>query len=242
MLEKILPPSRRRSLIAPALLLALVGLYWGGMGLARRSTRLNFEVVAPGRLLRTAQPRPGDLDRIHRTEGIGTIVSLRGGEEPEVKEWAQKHGVALVSMQMKADNPPTDGQIGLFFDIMRGDPVDVEAYRDVITQRGGLQKARVFVFPQPVLLHCEGGSDRTGVMTALYRMAFQGWGVKLAQQDMTGRFHLTSMHPAQFAFLESIAPKINPYYGSRGGRLSLVPPAPAPVPSAPSAPAAAGIP
>lgn len=227
-------PGRRRRLILLASAILLVGIYWGGMRLAGRSPHLNFEVVDPDRLLRCAQPRAGDLDRILRTHGIGTIISLRGDEEPEVKEWATQNNIPRVTLKMKADDPPTDGQIGIFFDIMRGDPVVVDAYRDVFVWLSGLDQAPVFVFPHPVLIHCEGGADRTGVMVALYRMAFQGWDVKLAEQDMAGRGHISPLHPRQFEFLERIAPKINPYYGSRGGRLTQVPAAPVPTPAAPS--------
>jgi len=217
--RKLKQALKRFLLIAgvPALLAAL---YFGGLELFQRSPMLNFEVVAPGRLLRSAQPRPGDLDHILQTQGLGTIISLRGSEEPEVRDWAQKHGVALLSMQMWADHPPTPAQVGLFFDIMRGDTVDVDLYNDVVLQRAGMKKSTVFTFPFPALLHCEGGSDRTGVMVALYRMAFQGWGAKLAEDDMTAHFHITALHPDQFKFIEQVGPSVGPTYGSRSPHLA----------------------
>src|SRR6266542_1419505 len=36
----------------------------------------------------------------------------------------------------------------------------------------------------PVFVHCAGGRHRTGVMTAVYRMAVDGWGVDQAYQEM----------------------------------------------------------
>jgi hypothetical protein len=238
---KSLSKSSRRSLVILAGALAAVALYFGVMALLQRAPRLSFEVVEKGRLLRTAQPRPGDLDRILATQGLGAIFSLRGGEEPEVKQWAKEHGVIYLSTQMWADHPPTDGQIGLFFDIMRGAVIHHDRYQDVITHRTTIGPKDDFVYPFPVLIHCEGGSDRTGVMVALFRMAFQGWGVKLAEQEMSDHLHFTSLHPAQFQFLERIAPVINPYYGSRSlpvpaAPVPLAPPATAPVPSATTAP------
>jgi hypothetical protein len=37
---------------------------------------------------------------------------------------------------------------------------------------------------QPVLVHCEHGSDRTGTMVAIYRVAFDGWTKAQATEEM----------------------------------------------------------
>jgi protein tyrosine phosphatase (PTP) superfamily phosphohydrolase (DUF442 family) len=37
----------------------------------------------------------------------------------------------------------------------------------------------------PVLVHCQQGADRTGTMTALYRIAVQGWSKEEAIREMT---------------------------------------------------------
>ena len=37
----------------------------------------------------------------------------------------------------------------------------------------------------PVFLHCQHGADRTGVMTAVYRMAIQGWSKEKSIREMT---------------------------------------------------------
>ena len=46
---------------------------------------------------------------------------------------------------------------------------------------------RVVVDPknQPVFVHCLHGSDRTGVMSAVYRIAIQGWSKEEAIREMT---------------------------------------------------------
>ena len=217
-----------RPLLPVAIMAALVLGYFGAMRVLGHSPLLNYEVVEKGRLLRSAQPRPSDLDEIRARDGLGTVLSLRGSEEPEIKAWAVEQGVPLLSLKMRADVPPTAHQIDLFFSIMRGDTIRIDDYRDIIEQRANLKKASSFKFPFPVLLHCEGGSDRTGVMVALYRMAFQGWDLALAKEDMMGHFHLPSQHPAQFDFLDRIAPGINADYGSR--------PTASPAPAAPASP------
>ena len=38
---------------------------------------------------------------------------------------------------------------------------------------------------QPVLLHCKHGSDRTGMMVAIYRIVEQGWSKEDAIAEMT---------------------------------------------------------
>jgi len=206
--------KKRKYWLAGALfMLLLVGGYVGVMALLGRTPALNFEVVAKGRLLRSAQPGPGDLDEMAEDQGLGTVLSLRGIGDLDERKWAHDHGVKMVILQMYADDPPTDGQIGLFFTIMRGDTVDLDQYGSVIERTIGAVGSRV-KFPFPVLIHCEGGADRTGVMVALYRMAFQGWTLDRAKQEMTLHRHISIMHPRLFQFLDEIAPRINKFHGA----------------------------
>ena len=37
---------------------------------------------------------------------------------------------------------------------------------------------------RPIFVHCFHGSDRTGVLLAMYRMAREGWDMKSAYQEM----------------------------------------------------------
>ncbi len=39
----------------------------------------------------------------------------------------------------------------------------------------------------PVLVHCQHGADRTGSMTAIYRIVVQGWSKEAAVQEMTSK-------------------------------------------------------
>jgi len=205
--------KKRNTIIGVVFALAFTGGYWGMMEALDRAVVLNDEVVEPGRLIRSAQPWTGDLDKMLKEEGLGTIVCLRGYEEEPILEWAGKNGVKLICMKMKADDPPTAFQVGLFFDIMRGDTVRLDRYSDVIVEKVGVDGPAV-KFPFPILIHCEGGADRTGVMVALYRMTFQGWELDRARRDMIKHFHVPFLHPAQFRFLEKIAPELSPGYGS----------------------------
>ncbi|MFT7464220.1 MAG: tyrosine-protein phosphatase SIW14 [Pseudohongiellaceae bacterium] len=58
---------------------------------------------------------------------------------------------------------------------------------------------------QPVFLHCQHGADRTGAMTALYRMVVQGWSRSEAIAEMTsGGFGFHSIWVNLVSSLEEI--------------------------------------
>ena len=211
----------RRGLIILAAVAAAAGGYFAVMAGLDRAPLLNAAVVDPGRLIRSGRPEPGDLEAMRERYGLATIFSVRGVEEPDVVAWARAHGVKIVALRMWADSPPRRDQVGLFFDVMRGDTVDLGQYQAVIVELEGAG-GRVR-FPFPVLIHCDGGADRTGVMVALYRVAFEGWSVDEAEREMIRRFHLPQFHPRLFPYLERIAPQLTPEFGSRS-RPGAVPP------------------
>ena len=67
---------------------------------------------------------------------------------------------------------PTDAQVAQFFEIVNN-PAN-----------------------QPVYVHCAGGRHRTGTMTALYRMTFEGWNASQAYNEMKQyRFEGFPDHP-----------------------------------------------
>ena len=49
---------------------------------------------------------------------------------------------------------------------------------------GALRSLRLAIKRGPVLLHCEHGADRTGLITALYRVVYQGWSKEAAIEEM----------------------------------------------------------
>ncbi|MBV4486207.1 tyrosine-protein phosphatase [Pseudomonas sp. SWRI153] len=53
---------------------------------------------------------------------------------------------------------------------------------DVLTALRTLQAAEA---DGPVLMHCKHGSDRTGLMAAMYRLVIQGWTKEQALKEMT---------------------------------------------------------
>ncbi len=106
---------------------------------------LNLHKVTPD-FWRSAQPTPSQIARM-ATEGLKTIVNLRGGREygswPLEREACDAHGIALEDFVVRS----------------RGAP-----------DREGLLAAAEFFerLRYPVLVHCKSGADRAGFMAALY--------------------------------------------------------------------------
>lgn len=205
----------KAALAALVMVPAIIAAYAGVMAASDRAVLLNLEVVEPGRLIRSAEPGTGDLEMINQKHGLGTIFCLNQSEEEPILNWARQHGVEVIAVKMKSDRAPRKDQVGLFLDMMSGRTVELGRYENIITQSAGFEPHRPYRFDFPVLIHCLGGADRTGVMVAVYRMAFQGWSMEQAKTDMIMHFHVPQWKPAQFEFLEKVATDLNPYYGSR---------------------------
>jgi tyrosine-protein phosphatase SIW14 len=105
----------------------------------------NCYLVADG-FYRSEQPSKADMPLVEQA-GVKTLVNLRNVRKDRRK--ARKTGLRLVHI-----------------------PVNTwkMSYDDVVS---GLKA--VLAADKPVLLHCIHGSDRTGVVTAAYRMVEQGW-------------------------------------------------------------------
>ena len=198
--------ARRTGLTVIAVVL-VIGSYFLMMAVLDRSPWLNFEVVHEGRLLRSGQAQEADLEWMHEEYGLETIINLRGKSDGHQNIFAHNNNIRMVVLDMSADDPPTPRQMEFFFSIMRGDTIDMREYEDILEKTTAVQKKKV-KFELPVLIHCQGGSDRTGVMVALYRMAFQGWDLEEAKNEMMSHWHIPFAHPRQFEFLEEMSEKI----------------------------------
>ena len=111
----------------------------------------NFHRVR-ARLFRGGQPRSGGIRKLAAL-GVNTIINLRDDDEREIIEEreAQAAGLRYFNEPFKRLGRPTDAQI-----------------ERVLSLIAAPENGVVFV-------HCEHGSDRTGTVIAVYRIAHDGW-------------------------------------------------------------------
>ena len=136
---------RRLALILCAAALAAaawpVWLQWQG----------NFHEVAPGALYRSAQPDAAALRAAQARYGIRSVLNLRGHQpdsawyRAEIAASAQL-GLVHADLGLAAEQAPDAATLARLVALMRS-------------------------LPQPVLIHCRSGADRTGLAAALYMAA-----------------------------------------------------------------------
>ena len=110
----------------------------------------NFHTVVPGRCYRCGQPNASFLEYVQRTHGIRSIINLR--DENDDQEWykeektaAEKLGLKLVNAGLASKEQPPDH--------------DFRRFVNAMTEKES---------PDPVLIHCANGNDRTGLASAVY--------------------------------------------------------------------------
>jgi hypothetical protein len=117
----------------------------------------DFAEVTPT-LYRGAQPRKHGFEALAKM-GVKIVVDLRGDQKGERKE-VTRLGMRYVPMHWQCSFPK-DRIFAKFLTLIRENP------------------------GKKIFVHCRVGDDRTGMMIAAYRMAFEGWSAKQAMQEMT---------------------------------------------------------
>jgi protein tyrosine phosphatase (PTP) superfamily phosphohydrolase (DUF442 family) len=138
-------------------------------------------------LYRGAQPQEVGFSEL-KLLGITTIVDLRS-EDREKVEWERKHaeslGMRFVHIPVNGWSPPTDEQVAQFLSLLRDNP------------------------GQKVFMHCHFGEDRTGVFTAIYRIAFDKWSADRAIQEMYFFGFNGLWHPSMKTFVRDFPARLN---------------------------------
>jgi protein tyrosine phosphatase (PTP) superfamily phosphohydrolase (DUF442 family) len=140
----------RRRVVRPGLVVLLAGL---GFVLVRWGSG-NFGVVAPGRIYRSAQLSPEKLEEQIRRHGIKTVLNLRGSNVQE--SWyageraaTLRAGATQVDVTMASDQWLARDQAATLIDVLT-------------------------TSEPPILVHCEWGAERTGLVAAMAELLRPG--------------------------------------------------------------------
>ena len=158
--------AKQGAVILGSVLGAGVGL--AGLYLAALQMDDNFHAVVPGELYRSAQPTAALIAEYRKGYDIKTIINLRGDNtgsgwyDSEVAE-ARRLGIAHVDFRMSARREMTTAQFGQLMDVFH--------------------KAE-----KPILVHCNSGADRSGLVSALYVAAIAKLGEEAAEGQISFRY------------------------------------------------------
>ena len=138
------------------------GAYLGGLQLSG-----NFHEVVPDQLYRSAQPSAPQLAAYVKQHGIKTVINLRGSSRgewyaDEVAE-AARLGVRHIDFQMSARKILT-----------------ADRARELIAL---LKDA-----PKPILIHCQAGADRSGLVSSIYVQQIANQSEKAAERQLSFAF------------------------------------------------------
>ncbi|WP_413586410.1 fused DSP-PTPase phosphatase/NAD kinase-like protein [Bdellovibrio sp. HCB274] len=145
----------------------------------------NFHEVEKGELYRSAQLDAIELKRYIKKHGIQTIINLRGAE-PLSFWWQQETYVAKSMNVLHYDIPMTAEEIP-----HRKNLVRLISLFDIV--------------PRPILIHCQGGADRSGEAAAIYQMIYAGKSKEEALKQLTFKYrHIAKIKPAKRYFIEKV--------------------------------------
>ena len=155
---------RRRPWLLPAIgaLMIAAGIAYSHIEEYVERESEDFDVVIEGMLYRSEQPE-GRLRHMLKRHEIRTVVDLRlKAEDPRIfaKEQARCDYADANFVNIPIGKViPSDEQIVRFLKIVR-------------------------CAAGPVLVHCQHGKSRTGIMIAAYRIVAEGWSARSAMEEM----------------------------------------------------------
>ncbi len=128
----------------------------------------NIRTVEPGKLYRSAQLDSAQFARVIQQDGIRTIINLRGAHpkadwyETELSV-SRAYGVTHYDYGISAEHMVGTAQIDSILGLLR-------------------------TAPKPILVHCQGGADRSGLVAALYEAEIAGKPPAVADDQLALRY------------------------------------------------------
>lgn len=127
----------------------------------------NWGVVEAGRLYRSNHPLPWQFGQAMRRHGLRSVINLRGHRQVCGSDALGRARATEIGL-IHADAPFES----------RGAP-----HKDRIARLAGLFAE----LPEPVLIHCKSGADRTGLVAGIW-LLLQGRPVEAALDQLRWRF------------------------------------------------------
>ena len=145
---------------------------------AEYATAKRFREVSPGRFYRSGQMTAGGMRAAIQRYGIKTVINLQH-EDPDPlmpENWMGKRGTAESALCKQLDVR----YVLLTPDILP-EPNTLETRPPALDD---FLKILDDEASYPVLLHCKAGKHRTGRLTAIYRMEYEGWNLGEAMAEL----------------------------------------------------------
>lgn len=157
----------RRAIIVSAIVIALPvtgAVAWAGY--VRLSG--NIHQIGTNDVYRSAQLSTSSFQALVQERKIKTILNLRGAQKEAPWYHAERLvattlGVTYIDLPLSANEEPNDETLD----------------RLVATMRTA---------DKPLLIHCEGGADRSGLAAALYRRVIEGASYEKAAAELSFRY------------------------------------------------------
>src|SRR5690606_35164032 len=128
----------------------------------------NFHAVDDGRLYRSGQPTPEQIRTVVEQYGVRTIINLRGPNAG--KPWYDAEARATKELGITQIDHPFSAQ-------------SLPPGELLAAAEESLRTAEY-----PVLIHCESGADRSGMIAAVYRILIHGHDRSAALQELTPEY------------------------------------------------------
>ncbi len=136
-----------------------------GVFVLQLAARHNFHVVSAGRIYRSGRMGPDSLARAIHEHGIKSIFNLCG--ENDSNEWYRAETATVRELGVK------------HFDF------NLSASRELDDREMEQILATMDSAPKPILIHCKSGSDRTGLVGALYLYGLEGEPASAASRELS---------------------------------------------------------
>lgn len=197
--------DRKRVLLAVAL---IAGAVIGVLVLAFLLIRVggnNVHSNARHGFVRSAELSGPALENVIRTEGVRSVLRLVGTDERNIDRYeeevavCQRMGVRHFTTKMAATRLPYRSELRELFEAMNAIAADPAL--------------------QPVLIHCNAGSDRTGLVSAIWLHDYRGVPLAQAREQLafTRFMHVDALGPASMGkFLDMYEA-----FGQSNARISI---------------------